>query len=189
MCLITGHFAERPRIWIHPSSYALVASRCRWLRQTLHRDAKGYAGLGRATFVSALGKVQTTLCVALALTHGDVRLVVALLWADGWRKMGGGTRLFCESCTSVSVVRTKKNQNRPAFETVLVVLDVFLSAENLRCRDGDGGWKEQGVRELWEHSYPCKSVVEYAYRLLIIFCPSTILTPVPLCRDGRPLRS
>ena len=65
----------------------------------------------------------------------------------------------------------------------------FLSAENLRCRDGDGGWKEQGVRELWEHSYLCKSVVEYAYRLLIIFCPSTILTPVPLCRDGRPLRS
>ena len=39
--------------------------------------------------------------------------------------MGGGTRLFCESYTSVSVVRTKKNQNRPAFETVLVVLDVF----------------------------------------------------------------
>ena len=106
-----GHFAaERPRFWIHPSSYALVASRCRWLRQALHRDAKGYAGLGRATFVSALGKVQTTLCVALALTHGDVRLVVALLWADGWRKMGGGTRLFCESCTSVSVVRTTRTR-------------------------------------------------------------------------------
>ena len=123
MCLITGHFAaERPRIWIHPSSYALVASRCRWLRHALHRDAKGYAGLGRATFVSALGKVQTTLCVALALTHGNVRLVVVLLWAeeDGWRNTFVLRILYQRLGRAY-----KKNQNRPAFETVLVVLDVF----------------------------------------------------------------
>ena len=140
MCLITGHFAaERPRIWIHPSSYALVASRCRWLRQALHRDAKGYAGLGRATFVSALGKVQTTLCVALALTHGDVRLVVALLWADG-RRSTFALRILnqCLGCAY------KKEPEPSGIRDSPGCFRRFLSAENLLCRDCDGGWKEQG---------------------------------------------